>query len=249
MRAVLLIGALAGAILIAEERASAGPCDEALSPSPDSGPDGYRERAGGERCEGIYVSPVSGTPVELLSLTRGRLSYDLAHPVVLSVSLDSPPPNEGVHVRAVGVPDRLYYQMDAEITGDRAVSWPLGDVPLRRRITSDQVGIFAFRKNASAEIVFLPVDVTPAGVALTHDQPVVATLRAIDVADLKWRFVPKGQEATASFATVPVSGDRGDVALSAAGGPAAGILEVRWNDPGSGRSRTRTFLIGSGHGE
>jgi hypothetical protein len=154
-----------------------------------------------------------------------------------------------VHVRAVGVPDRLYYQMDADITENCAFSWPIGDVLVRRRITSDQIGIFAFRKDASAETVFLPVDVTPAGATPTRDQPIVATLRAIDVADLKWRFVPKGHEATASFVAVPVSGDRGDVALPAGSGLIAGILEVHWNDPGSGRSRTRTFLIGSGHGE
>jgi hypothetical protein len=57
--------------------AIAGPCDIGLTPSPASGLDGYVERAGGQRCEGIYVSPVGGTYVELVSLTYGHLSYDL----------------------------------------------------------------------------------------------------------------------------------------------------------------------------
>ena len=95
--------------------------------------------------------------------------------------------------------------------------------------------------------MFLPVYVVPTGVAPARDQPIMAVLRVVDVADLKWRFVPKGQEVSAPYALVPVSGDRADLTLPAGHSPAAGMLEVRWNDPGSGRSRTRTFLIGSGH--
>ena len=110
MKGVFLVSAFASAILIAEGSAFANPCDETLSPSPTSGPDGYVERAGGERCEGMYVSPVSGTPVELVSLTRGQLSYDAAHAIVVRVSLDAAPSNGGAHLRAVGIPDGLYYR-------------------------------------------------------------------------------------------------------------------------------------------
>jgi hypothetical protein len=170
-----------------------------LSRSPDSGPDGYLERAGGERCEGMYISPVSGSPVELVSLTRGRINYDPAHPAVLLATLASPLANGGAHVRALGIPDRLYYQMDADITGNRAVRWPVGDVIGRRRITPDQVGVFALQKDASAETIFFTVDVAPTGAAPARDQPIVAVLRVIGVADLKSRFVPKGQQASAAY--------------------------------------------------
>jgi len=245
MKGVFLVSAFASAILIAEGSAFANPCDETLSPSPTSGPDGYVERAGGERCEGMYVSPVSGTPVELVSLTRGQLSYDAAHAIVVRVSLDAAPSNGGAHLRAVGIPDGLYYQMDADLVGNRAIGWPVGDVLLRRRITPDQVGIYAFRKDSSAESVFLPVDVAPAGSAASHEQPIVAVLRVIDVTDLKCRFVPKGQGVLPSYSSVPVSGDRADFVLPPGSGPVAGTLEVRWADPSSGQNRTRTFLIGN----
>src|SRR5260370_40810596 len=109
----------------------------------------------------MYISPVSGTPVELVSLTHGHLSYDAAHPAVLLVSLDALPANGGAHVRAGGIPDRLYYQMDADIVGDHVFSWPVGDVLARQRITPEQVGVFAFYKDASAETVLLPVGIWP----------------------------------------------------------------------------------------
>jgi hypothetical protein len=89
----------------------------------------------------MYISPVSGTPIELVSLTHGYLSYDAAHPAVLLVSLDTLSANGGAHIRAVGIPDRLYYQMDTDIAGDNGFSWPVGDVLARQRITSEQVGI------------------------------------------------------------------------------------------------------------
>ena len=73
MRAVSLIGAMTAAIMVAGGVASAGPCEKTLSPSPDSGPDCYVARAGSARCEGMYISPVSGTPIELVSLTHGTL--------------------------------------------------------------------------------------------------------------------------------------------------------------------------------
>jgi hypothetical protein len=245
MRAILLIGAMASVLAAAEPSAVADPCDRTLSPSPVTGPDGYRQRAGGERCEGIYVSPVSGTPVELVSLTRGRLSYDPAHPAVLSVTLDQSPASGGEHVRAVGVPRRLYYQMDADIVDGRAVAWPVGDVLVRRQIMPDQLGILASRKDASSDTVFLAVDVAPAGATPTHDQPIVMVLRVADVSDLKWRFVPKGQVASASYAPASVKGDRAEAVLSSTDEPLMGTLEVRWSDPGSGKSGTRTFRIGN----
>jgi hypothetical protein len=245
MRAILLIGAMTSVLVLAEPSAFAEPCDRTLSPSPVTGPDGYLQRAGGERCEGIYVSPVSGTPVELVSLTRGRLSYDPAHPAVLSVTLDQTPASGGAHVRAVGIPRRLYYQMDADIVGGRAVAWPAGDVLVRRQIMPDQLGILASRKDASSDTVFLAVDVVPTGATPAHDQPIVMLLRVVDVTDLKWRFVPKGQVASASYAPASVKGDRAEVVLPSADEPLAGTLEVRWSDPGSGKSATRTFRIGN----
>src|SRR5216683_4982848 len=59
--------------------ASAGsaepPCDPALRPV--QGEAGYTPRR--NRCEGLYVSPISAPGLELVSLLRGKIRYDL-HP-------------------------------------------------------------------------------------------------------------------------------------------------------------------------
>ncbi|MBM3523997.1 MAG: hypothetical protein FJX57_13665, partial [Alphaproteobacteria bacterium] len=47
---------------------------ERLPPAP--GATGYQQRRGSDRCEGIYVSPVSGGGMQLVSLTFGRIAYE-----------------------------------------------------------------------------------------------------------------------------------------------------------------------------
>ena len=244
MRVLWVTGALVGALGFAAPPALADPCERTLAPSPAAGPDGYRRRAGGARCEGIYVSPVSGTPAELVSLTRGRLTYDIAHPTVLLVTLDQPSASVGAHLRAVGVPRGLYYEMDADIVGGQAVAWPVGEVLARRQIRPDQVGVLALRRDASSDTVYFPVDVTPAGGAPARKQPIVLVLRVVDVADLKWRFVPARRVASNAYSAAVADGDRVEVALPSAAGPPVGTFEVRWVDPDSGATGTRTFRVG-----
>lgn len=245
MRFISLTRVMVGLIGGSLSPALADPCDRSLAPSPVAiGATGYVQRAGGERCEGIYVSPVSGTPVELVSLTRGHLNFDPSHPGVLSVTLDQPPPSGAAHLRAVGIPSGLYYRMDADITGDHPVTWPVGDVLVKRNLAPDQIGIFAYRQDASADRTYLVVDVAPAGTAPPPDQPVTTVLRVVDVTDLKWRFTRAHEKAADSYALVPVHGDHAEVSLANADGPVNGTLEVRWSDPGSGKSRGTTFRIG-----
>lgn len=47
----------------------AGPCQKSLSPDPIAERDGYKERGGGQRCEGFYTSPAAGESVEIVSLS------------------------------------------------------------------------------------------------------------------------------------------------------------------------------------
>jgi hypothetical protein len=106
--------------------ASAGPCQKSLSPDPIAERDGYKERDGGQRCEGIYTSPVAGESVQIVSLSQGRLSYDFGQSAPLLISLAITPANPApVHVRAVGIPERLYYEMDADTADGRALVWPI----------------------------------------------------------------------------------------------------------------------------
>jgi hypothetical protein len=247
MRRILLSGLLVGAIVLAQASASTDPCNKTLSPSPVVGQDGYSQRASGERCEGIYISTVAARPLELVSLMRGRLSYDVTHPVVLLVTLDTPPPDGVTHLLAVGIPEGLYYQMDADVEGDHILKWPVNDVLAtpRRMIDPNDVGVLAFHRNASSERIYLPVDVFPAGTAPARGEAIVAVVRAINMTDLKYRFVWKTQKTPTNYSSALVKGDRAEITLSEENGPIAGTLEVRGTDTLNGEIKSNTFLIGN----
>src|SRR5262249_47462123 len=95
-------------------------CDAHLQPIPGS--QGYQKRTGAVRCEGMYRSPVSGFGLEVVSFITGGLSFDLERDRQLSVLVPVTPSllGEAVHVRAVGLPLRTYYRMDALVApGER----------------------------------------------------------------------------------------------------------------------------------
>ena len=91
----------------------AGKCDGLV---PAQGQVEYRWRQ--NRCEGFYRSNVSSGDLELVSLLVGRLSTDsssrnsqleIVAPVIQR-SLTGP-----IKVRAVAIPPRTYYRMDATL--------------------------------------------------------------------------------------------------------------------------------------
>lgn len=90
--------------------AQAVPCDASLEPDP-ADPWGYRAR--GDRCEGIYAQPVSGTPLIVASFTERFAAFDPDS--VRSLVLRWTPDSSGnVRLRAIALRHRLYYRMDAE---------------------------------------------------------------------------------------------------------------------------------------
>jgi len=240
-----MLGTLIIGITIAQASASADPCNKTLAPSPVAGRDGYSRRAEGERCEGVYISTVSAKPIELVSLMRGRLSYDAINPTVLLITLDAPPLDGVAHVLAVGIPEGLYYQMDAEVDGNRAVRWPVYEVLARLKINPNKVGVLAYRKSPSSETIYLPVDVAPADVKLAPGEPIVALVRAINLTALRYRFIRRTENAPPGYTPASINGDRAEIPLSEDNGPISGTLEVRGIDAATGMSRSQTFVIGN----
>jgi len=132
--------------------AVAGPCEIGLSASPEAGQDGYGEREGGRRCEGIYVTPVGGKQVELVSLSRGRLWYDLNRSSTLQIRLSGV--SGPARVRAVGIPDGLYYQMDAVLADGQTLDWP-NDVLKNEHIGPDLLASILFARMRALTLYML----------------------------------------------------------------------------------------------
>jgi hypothetical protein len=111
--------------------AQAVPCDTTLKPR---GPSGYAAR--GDRCEGIYVSNVSGAELSLASLTQAFADYDPRSVPRLFLRWESP--NDSmVTVRARSVKRDVYYGMDTRRPGGSGTfTWPttiLANQDLRRQ--------------------------------------------------------------------------------------------------------------------
>jgi hypothetical protein len=101
-------------------QAQTGPCDPQLI-QPQTNPYGYRQR--GDRCEGIYVQQVGGSPLTVASWTESFEDYDLASGRPLTVEWDAP---EGavISLRAEALRHRLYFRMDAaRPPGSKSYSW------------------------------------------------------------------------------------------------------------------------------
>jgi len=218
--------------------ARAAGCDASVEPI--SGPDGYQER-GGQRCEGLYVSRVSGPAMELVSLTWGLFPGNRTDAGDLSVSVPRPPGRTGsVHVRALGLPAGLYYRLDVDMPPGGHVTWPTAPVLSRQHIGFDQVGLFAFARSASGQPVYLPVAVDD---TVDPKAGVVAEIRPLTpVDDLLWRFVRPGLPAP-SWQPAQFRDECFTITLPDAADDGAGSLQLRWSDADSGTAEIKRFDI------
>ncbi len=147
-----------------------------------------------------------------------------------------------VHVRAVGIPEQLYYQMDADMPSGRALVWPINDVVLREHIAPKDVGVYAFRVGAGSTIVFMPVDISADGAPAASAQPLIVILRVGAIVSPRWRFVSKSG-AVGAFAPTSIDDNRITLVLPPDLG-LPGRLELGWDEAGSGRSHITVFSIG-----
>jgi hypothetical protein len=135
------------------------PCDPHLKSAADYA-FGYRERS--NRCEGVYVKDVAGTPLLLASLTALFEDYDTLHDDNLQLRW-SPPVDAKVNLRAYGLRRKLYYRMDAlQPAGEAEFIWPL-EVLRALNIGANDLGVVAWATYALSDAetnVFLPVSVT-----------------------------------------------------------------------------------------
>ena len=123
---------------------------------------GYKIRQGSTRCEGLYRSPVSSS-LEVVGFQYGTPGLS-SEPKVLNVS--SPSLKQlavkALHIRAEAIPFKTFYRLDAVITEDQPLIWPLDEVVIPAGIAPDELGVFGWVEQ-DTEKVLVPVDVNPAG--------------------------------------------------------------------------------------
>jgi hypothetical protein len=180
--------------------------------------------------------------VQIVSLTQGRLSCDFGQSAPLLITLAITPANPApIHVRAVGIPERLYYELGADMRGGRALDWPIKEVVIPQRIAPTDIGVYAFHAGVGGDPVLLPVSIS-AGALTASPQPFMVILRVGAVVNPRWRFISTGG-AAGPFIPASIDDNRITLAL-----PAAlhlpGRLELRWDEAGSGKSHITVVAIG-----
>src|ERR1043166_1414631 len=88
---------------------------------------GYQRR--GDRCEGLYVANVGAHSLAAMSFSLGKIRFELDPAVRLQVS--APGQTQSINVRAVAIPPKTYYRMDAALPAGATMVWPVRDVLLK----------------------------------------------------------------------------------------------------------------------
>jgi hypothetical protein len=115
----------------------------------------YRER-GGNRCEGFYESDVSSGSLNVVGVVLEKFKSRFREKEKLTVS--SPMLKERINIRAVGIPLKTYYRMDAEIGPNQRLEWPVDDVLRPQGLGHKDIGIFGWIRD-KGEKMYIPVRV------------------------------------------------------------------------------------------
>ena len=132
------------------------PCDPSL-PGVKEGNLAYKDR--GDRCEGLYINPVSSTTLFVASFTEYFENFDNTSKTIL-IEWDKPPANHEIHLRAQGIRPRLYYRMDAYKSGANTFfAWSSGIVSSLNLKKTDvgMIGRMKLPVGSTERFVYLPL--------------------------------------------------------------------------------------------
>jgi hypothetical protein len=139
--------------------AAQGPCDPNLKQLGQN-PQGYQLR--GDRCEGIYIQPVSGSSTLLVaSFTASFEAFDPNSIDKLTLEWSSPATTP-VRLRAYALREKLYYQMDSVVpAGNTTYLWPTGVLNALHLSKQDigVVGFTGYRVGSEIRTLYLPLRV------------------------------------------------------------------------------------------
>ena len=158
------------------------PCDPQLRP--DGGRLGYLPRR--NRCEGLYVSPIAGRSLQIMSYLVGTLRFNTSDATLNLRVADTPILNAlQLHARAVALPLNTYYRMDAPLTPGEWFDWPIGEVLVPTNLGPARVGLFGWADSPEGRLL-VPIEVSDAA---TSDQQMTLIVRsAVDTNEVVWRW-------------------------------------------------------------
>lgn len=121
-----------------------------------------------------------------MGLTDGafRFALDAREIIDLSAPLSR---NQPVAIRAVGVPLKTYYRLDALLQPGETLSWPVNAVLLPQAIASSKIGVFGWI-GAEQQKTYIPVRAAAALQPGVDDGQIRLSLRAsAAISHVRWR--------------------------------------------------------------
>lgn len=122
----------------------------------------------------------------MVGVTKGGFYFETREDEILELS--SPLINDRpIYIRAVGVPLKVYYRMDAYLDAGQTLAWPMGDVVYLRKLSSKDICVFGWIGNETDKI-YIPVAIASKLAPVTNDGKIRLYLRtSVDVKNVQWR--------------------------------------------------------------
>jgi hypothetical protein len=122
-----------------------------------------------------------------MSFSLGKIRYDLDPLVKLQVS--APGQNELVNIRAVAIPPKTYYRMDAPLPAGATMVWPVRDVLMRVKLSDSMIGIFGWKGPETAKTL-VPLRIVAQDKVVAPAPPLLTIEASFDAQVVKWRSAP-----------------------------------------------------------
>ena len=159
---------------------------------------GYKWRASQDLCEGLYKKPVSAK-LDVVSVLAGKLNYDTHVHDSLEIAVHDPALVEAevVNIRAISLPLKTYYRMDAQLPKQAAIDWSLTTVVKPERLEHSDIGLFGWTET-SAKRLYVPLRVRNGGEGdEAADVSIIVKIRAHQkFASIVWRTSAEGRVDT-----------------------------------------------------
>lgn len=188
LRSILILGLL----IMAEVNSFAQvPCNPNITPSSNATL-AYRPR--NNRCEGFYRAKVAANALRLVSITSGEFRFTAQATELIEIKTSAS--SGQVKFSAEGIPNDLYYRLDAEFPAKTGFSWPVKDVLLKETRTQDARNIGLLAK---LDQYYLPIQAKGKSAnADSNPQTLIKFVCTTRISQVLWRVA--GQ---ANFTTMP----------------------------------------------
>lgn len=172
------------------------PCNPSITPSANATL-AYRNR--NNRCEGFYRAKVAANALRLVSVTSGEFRF--AAQATELIEIKTTASSGQVKFTAEGIPNDLYYRLDAEFPAKTGFSWPVKDVLLKETRTQDARNIGLLAK---LDQYYLPIQAKGQSAnADANPQTLIKFVSTTRTSQVLWRVAGEAKFTTLSGSSFP----------------------------------------------